>query len=212
MKAKSFLVFLFVMAGFVLLGANTYAEDLYLQGNLASGTYYATGSIITSGTSCTVVSGTTVLFMADQKAIFRAGFHVKTGGKLSIKAGRALDADNDGLPDWWEIAYFGSIAVYGANDDPDGDSLTNAQEYQIHGDPMVYDTDTDNDGLNDVWELAHFGSLMYGRDDDPDNDGFSNFVEMAGGSDPNQPGSKPKPGSYYEYDSLGRIKKIYKVK
>jgi hypothetical protein len=211
MKAKSFLVFLFVMAGFVLLGANTYAEDLYLQGNLASGTYYASGSIITSGTSCTVVSETTVLFMADQKAIFRAGFHVKTGGKLSIKTGRALDTDNDGLPDWWEIAFFGSLLKSGS-DDLDGDGLTNAQEYQIHGDPLVFDNDTDDDGLNDVWELANFGSLMYGRDDDPDNDGFSNFVEMAGGSDPNNAGNKPKPGTYYEYDSLGRIKKIHKVK
>ena len=41
------------------------------------------------------------------------------------------DSDNDGLPDWWELRFFGNLAQ-GANDDPDGDGFTNAVEY-AHG-------------------------------------------------------------------------------
>jgi hypothetical protein len=79
-------------------------------------------------------------------------------------------------------------------------------------DPSVSFIDTDHDGLNDVWELLNFGDLRYGREDDPDGDGISNYLEMLAGSDPNNAGSKPKPGNYYEYDAIGRIKKIHKVK
>jgi hypothetical protein len=40
-----------------------------------------------------------------------------------------IDSDADGLPDWWEVQYFGNLNQT-ANDDPDGDGLTNLQEYQ----------------------------------------------------------------------------------
>jgi type VI secretion system Hcp family effector len=38
------------------------------------------------------------------------------------------DSDADGLPDVWEMEYFGTLS-YGANDDPDHDGLNNYQEY-----------------------------------------------------------------------------------
>lgn len=38
------------------------------------------------------------------------------------------DTDGDGLPDDWEITYFGHLG-YGANDDPDGDGVSNLQEF-----------------------------------------------------------------------------------
>jgi len=39
------------------------------------------------------------------------------------------DADGDGLPDAWEILYFGSIQNASPTDDPDGDRMTNLQEW-----------------------------------------------------------------------------------
>jgi len=52
-----------------------------------------------------------------------------TAGKLN--AANPGDTDGDGLPDSWEIQYFGSIndprAVAGA--DPDNDGFTNLQEF-----------------------------------------------------------------------------------
>ena len=49
------------------------------------------------------------------------------------------DNDNggvgDGLPDWWEIKYFGSTTNYTGSDDPDHDQYTNLEEYQANTDP-----------------------------------------------------------------------------
>src|SRR5204863_3541953 len=47
------------------------------------------------------------------------------------------DNDNDALPDWWEIKYFGNLGAAAAAD-TDGDSLTNLQEYQAGSDPNDY--------------------------------------------------------------------------
>jgi hypothetical protein len=44
------------------------------------------------------------------------------------------DTDGDGLPDSWEMQYFGNLAQ-GPNDDPDGDGFTNLQEYQAGTNP-----------------------------------------------------------------------------
>jgi hypothetical protein len=40
-----------------------------------------------------------------------------------------IDVDGDGLADWWETQYFGNLSQT-ANGDPDGDGITNLQEYQ----------------------------------------------------------------------------------
>ncbi len=44
------------------------------------------------------------------------------------------DSDQDGLPDWWELEYFGDLS-YGADDDPDLDYFTNLKEYEAGTDP-----------------------------------------------------------------------------
>ena len=57
---------------------------------------------------------------------------IKVNGVLSnglVFAVGATDSDSDGLPDSWEIQYFGNLNQT-ANGDPDGDGLTNLQEFQ----------------------------------------------------------------------------------
>ena len=47
-----------------------------------------------------------------------------------------VDTDADGLPNWWELAYFGSTTVATPGADADGDGATNLQEYQGGSDPL----------------------------------------------------------------------------
>ena len=56
------------------------------------------------------------------------------------------DEDEDGLPDEWEMEYFGNLDQ-DANDDPDNDGATNIQEYGLGTEPN--NDDTDGDGLKD---------------------------------------------------------------
>jgi len=45
------------------------------------------------------------------------------------------DIDDDGLPDWWEIAFFGSIYSQNAEDDSDNDGNSNIHEYRNRTNP-----------------------------------------------------------------------------
>jgi hypothetical protein len=76
------------------------------------------------------------------------------------------DTDHDGLPDWWEIQYWGNITSYSGQDDPDGDGLINLEEYAHNTDPSKKDTD---------------------------GDGYSDYAEIATGSNPLDPLSVPPP-------------------
>ncbi len=60
------------------------------------------------------------------------------------------DSDTDGLPDEWEMQYFGDLNQ-GAGDDPDNDGLNNLEEYQHGTNPM--NPDTDGDGYSDGVEV-----------------------------------------------------------
>ncbi|HUC84497.1 MAG TPA: hypothetical protein VL970_04820 [Candidatus Acidoferrales bacterium] len=40
-----------------------------------------------------------------------------------------------GIPDWWQLQYFGSIGTIWWSDDPDGDGFNNLQEYEADTNP-----------------------------------------------------------------------------
>jgi hypothetical protein len=60
------------------------------------------------------------------------GDTIADGRDPSLRA--ALDTDADGLPDEWELFWFGTL-TYGAAGDPDGDGQDNAAEYRRGTDP-----------------------------------------------------------------------------
>lgn len=124
------------------------------------------------------------------------------------------DADGDGLPDSWEIDNFGDTTSQNGTGDPDGDNLTNKEEYELGTDPNLADTDgdgfndgdevaagtdpldpsdpapsngtdSDGDGLDDQWEMDNFGDLDEDGSGDPDGDGLTNEGEETAGTDPN---------------------------
>lgn len=80
------------------------------------------------GTNAAVIltpAETTFLFsQADRAGVQRVDLQI---------AARDPDRDGDGLPDWWEDAFFSGIADPGEDDD--GDGLSNRQEYLAGTDP-----------------------------------------------------------------------------
>ncbi|OYV03728.1 MAG: hypothetical protein CFE26_20635, partial [Verrucomicrobiales bacterium VVV1] len=82
-----------------------------------------------------------------------------------------LDADGSGIPDWYEMQYgLQPAGPSTASANPDGDGLTNLQEFQRGSDPKK--ADTDGDGLADHLESAA-NSLTV----DSDGDGLSDYAE-----------------------------------
>ena len=61
------------------------------------------------------------------------------------------DSDQNGLPDWWEKYYFGHTGL-DPNADPDGDGLTNLEEFQLGINP----TDASNANLVTSGNQARF--------------------------------------------------------
>ena len=66
----------------------------------------------------------------------------QAGSDPTVAASIPGDIDGDGLPDAWEIAYFGNLNQ-GPADDPDGDGINNAAEFAAGTDP----TDLDDPGM-----------------------------------------------------------------
>lgn len=73
-----------------------------------------------------------------------------------------------------------------ADEDPDGDGLSNGEEYVRDTDPN--DIDSDDDGISD-------GDEVYAQtdpnDQDSDDDGYTDSAEDFGNSNPNDPNSTP---------------------
>ncbi len=98
------------------------------------------------------------------------------------------DADQDGMPDWWERLYgLDPLDDTDANEDLDGDGLTNGEEYAAG--THANNADTDGDGLPDGWEVEHgLNALSNAGEDgfqgDPDHDGWINGQEYEDWTDP----------------------------
>lgn len=100
------------------------------------------------------------------------------------------DFDQDGMPDKWEVKYFGNTSRDGTGD-YDHDGLNDLQEYRYGTSPTA--ADTDGDGMPDGWE-KQYGLDPLVRDDsgDKDGDGYTNLQEYKAGTNPADPASKPK--------------------
>jgi hypothetical protein len=99
--------------------------------------------------------------------------------EMEIDALPPVDTDADGLPDTWMMQYFGHATAQAsdsstAGDDPDGDGLTNLQEYNAGTNPK--NPDTDADGLSDGQEVNT--TLTNPLAADTDGDGLSDGAEV----------------------------------
>jgi len=100
-------------------------------------------STITAGPNVTVSSGAVVNFRATTSITLSPGFTASSGS--TFRAFIFVDSDSDGLPDSWELQYFGSTTGASAAANADGDGLTNLQEYLLGTNPNIANT---NDASN----------------------------------------------------------------
>ncbi|PGZ94146.1 hypothetical protein COE51_22890 [Bacillus pseudomycoides] len=100
------------------------------------------------------------------------------------------DTDKDTLPDGYELGTTNTSPLLKDSDnngkedsveDPDGDLLTNKEEYELGSDPKK--EDTDDDSLNDKDEMKYKTSLT---DEDTDKDGLKDGMEIQLGTNPLQ--------------------------
>jgi len=143
------------------------------------------------------------------------------------------DADDDGLPDWWEEVYApGDPDDLATGGDFDSDGLNDEAEFAAGTNPKVNDTDGDGllDGIEaDSTEVGYTGTNVLvedtdgdGRSDgdevngdpssdpldrDSDDDGVVDGVEISMGTDPNSAVSRAELGEFllarYPLDRLG---------
>jgi hypothetical protein len=60
-----------------------------------------------------------------------------SGGRVDMGADEYIDGDIDGLPDWWELRYFGDVNSADPSGDPESDGYQNLIEYEISSDPTA---------------------------------------------------------------------------
>jgi glucose/arabinose dehydrogenase len=101
---------------------------------------YCSGEIIAG----TLSNGTWSLAVLRDEPFTITTFGEDEDGELYVgdrTNGRVLklvppDADGDGLPDWWETAFFGGVGVVNGNNDSDGDGFSDRQEYMAGTSPI----------------------------------------------------------------------------
>ncbi|MGI9243280.1 MAG: hypothetical protein ACR2RV_20955 [Verrucomicrobiales bacterium] len=193
---------LFVNAGepSVILGATGDLNDW--AGGDAAGLGRINGGIPTGQTGFDAFTGDVAILNYYQAAVLT---QEQVQMKFDELSTGVVDSEPDGLPDFWEMAYFGDLDAL-PGDDGDMDDLTNVDEFEAGTDPTMADSDgdgiddadelnavpptsptradTDDDGLDDGDELA-LGTDP--TDPDSDDDGFSDGLEVDNGTDPTDP-------------------------
>ncbi len=125
---------------------------------------------------------------------------------ISAGNARTSDTDGDGLPDWWEVEKGLNQLANDTGEDPDGDTLTNTQEYNGGvNSTNPRSRDSDGDGLSDYEEAngTKLTAHSYDRNDRLTGSSFDNGAWMAWRYDGNSNIARQTLGALRDADGDG---------
>jgi hypothetical protein len=132
-------------------------------------------------------TGGILVFLALSLSLLLAGCDTQMHISIPSAPRGGIDGNSNNLPDDWE-EYWGlnpddpNLAGL----DPDGDGLTNQEEYDHNTNPN--NPDTDDDGFPDGWEVDNGYDPLDPDDPDPegddDSDGLTNQEEYENETNP----------------------------
>src|SRR5262249_19653115 len=114
-----------IAATFQQTNSSQVVITLYIDGQCASsGTL--PGNLANTVTNSAVVIGQNLVGVVDEASVYS---RVLSASEIlpiynAGASGKCWDSDGDGLPDWWEVQYFGNLTQT-TNGDPDADGLSN---------------------------------------------------------------------------------------
>jgi hypothetical protein len=157
------------------------------DGSTADVTAAANGTVYTTSNPqvATVTADGLLTAHASGKAIIGA-LHEATLSTALVSVILSGSTVGDGIPDDWKVAHgLDPNSPTVAFEDPDGDGLTNLEEFQQGTDP--HNPDTDGDGLSDGDEVHkyHTNPLLRDTDGDGVSDGLEVLVTHTDPLDPN---------------------------
>ncbi|MDD4872457.1 MAG: PKD domain-containing protein [Kiritimatiellae bacterium] len=129
-------------------GQTNYCRDFTLASSMDDSTYLP----ITNGTLAAVETPQTFSFGAvtcrTVRLVIHDGYSTQSWNLAEFELHGSItnDPDSDGLPDWWEMQYFGHFGNSGTNHS-DEDSLNDQTEFNLGSNPLS--ADTDGDGMTD---------------------------------------------------------------
>jgi hypothetical protein len=139
---------------------------------------------LTASSAAAINQGTPLAATTSASGVPAPGYdihgEVRQVAQPDIGADEFVDVDGDGLPDWWELKYFGNLSG-GPGDDPDGDGLTDKWECYFGFDPL-------NGYTSDFWNALVLSGSLTGDgtwQTDDDHDGLTKIQEMIIGTNPN---------------------------
>jgi hypothetical protein len=125
-------------------------------------------------------------------------------------------SDGSGLPDWWELEYFGTTGINPNAQDPAGDGWSNWQKFQMGLNPNVFYTppapqgvtvnyNANNGSVSINWQLSPGPVTGYTMEKDVDNWYYGQTIQDFSVSGANAYSDTVSPATLGPYDGGGNI-------